>query len=79
MKTKSMTNAEIERKYPDEWILLVEPDVDEDGEVLSGIVVIHSKNRDKVYAKLVELKPKDSALLFTGKSIPGMEYVLAIG
>ncbi len=73
---KALTSAEIEAKYPNEWILLVHPALDKDLEVLSGVVVCHSKNRDDVYRKLADLKPDDSALMFTGRPAPGTTMIL---
>ena len=71
-----LTSAEIESRYPDEWILVVDPTLDAELEVVSGTVVCHSKDRDEVYQKLAELKPKDSAMLFTGGWPPGTAVVL---
>ena len=38
-----------------------------EGRVLQGTVVAHSKDRDEVYRKDIELRLKTSATLFTGK------------
>jgi hypothetical protein len=76
MNDPTLTHAEIEANYPAEWILLVDPILDDDEEVIGGTVVFHSKSRDEVYRKLVELKPSDSALMFTGRLPPGHEIVL---
>lgn len=45
-----MTYSEIKKNYPDEWVLIDEPEVDEALEVRSGIVVAHNSRRDPVYA-----------------------------
>ena len=36
-------------------------------EVHSGVVRYHSKDRDEVYRKAVELRPKQFAVLYTGE------------
>ena len=59
--------ADIETRYDSEWILVEDPEVNEQFEVLRGKVVIHSKNRDEVYRKAADLKLKSTAFLYTGK------------
>lgn len=61
-----MTLAEIEEKFEGEWILLEDPYLDERKQVAGGKLLCHSKNRDEVYRKAMELRPKHSAFLYTG-------------
>ena len=61
-----MTVAEIEKRFDNEWILVEDPVLDEDKQVVGGRVLCHSKNRDEVYQKAVELRLKHSAFLHTG-------------
>ena len=60
-----LTIAEIEAKYPSEWILVEDPTTNDALEVQSGRVLWHSADRDEVYRKALELRPKDSAILCT--------------
>jgi hypothetical protein len=62
-----LTIAEIESSFPSEWILVEDPRTDPAHQVLSGKVLWHSKDRDEVYRKAVELRPKRFAMLYTGK------------
>lgn len=64
---KAMTIDEIEATFESEWILVEDPQTDEHLEVLSGKVLHHSSNRDEVYRKAVELRPKRFAMLYTGE------------
>lgn len=64
-----MTITEIEEQFDSEWILVAEPATDESLKVLSGEVLWHSKDRDEVYRKVLELRPKHFAVVYTG-SIP---------
>jgi hypothetical protein len=64
-----LTVAEMESRYVSEWLLVEEPQTDESLEVHSGKVRFHSKDRDEVYRKAIELRPKRFAVLYTG-SIP---------
>ena len=65
--SETISFAEIRRKFDSEWILLKDPETEEGLQVKSGKVLWHSKDRDEVYRKARELKPKHSALLYTGK------------
>jgi hypothetical protein len=67
---KEMTIEEIESQFDSEWVLVEDPQTNEALEVLSGKVIHHSKDRDEVYRKAVALRPKRSAILYTGE-IPG--------
>jgi hypothetical protein len=62
-----LTLAEIEQLYPSEWILIEDPQTNESLQVEAGRVCFHSKDRDEVYRKLVELRPKHFAVHFSGE------------
>lgn len=61
-----LTIQEIESSFEAEWVLLDEPQANEAHEIQGGRVVSHSKDRDEVYRKAIELRPKRFAMLFTG-------------
>ena len=63
---EAITIAEIQSRFQSEWVLLEDPQADESLEVKSGKVLYHSKDRDEVYRKAIELHPKRFAMLFTG-------------
>jgi hypothetical protein len=65
--SKEMTIEEIESQFDSEWVLIEDPKTDEDLKVLGGKVLHHSKDRDEVYRKAVSLRPKRSALIYTGE------------
>ena len=62
-----LTITQIEAQFASEWILVVDPQTNDALEVQSGKVCWHSKDRDEVYRKAVELRPKRFAVLYTGK------------
>ena len=62
-----LTIEEIEERFKDEWVLLGEHESDEFLRPIRGKVLCHSKDRDEVYAKGIELKPPHSATLYLGK------------
>lgn len=62
-----LTVAEIESRFASEWVLVEDPHTNEALEVQSGTVRYHSKDRDAVYRKAVELRPSRFAVLYTGR------------
>ena len=62
-----LTIAEIESRFVEEWVLVEEPQTNEALAVQSGRVICHSKDRDEVYRKAVELRPRRFAVLYTGR------------
>jgi hypothetical protein len=71
-----LTMAEIRSQFQSEWILVEDPQTDEALEVQAGRVRWHSKDRDEVYRKAVELRPRRFAMIFTGKMPEGTAIVL---
>ena len=70
--------AEIEARFPSEWVLLEDPVTNEVQQVLAGKVRYHSKDRDEVYDKAVELKLKRMAVRYTGDFPEDEEFVLCL-
>ena len=68
MMNEPMSVAEIHAKFESEWVLLEDPETTEGLEVTRGRgrVLWHGKDRDEVYRKALELRPKHSAILYTG-------------
>ena len=73
---KIFTAAQIEAQFEAEWVLVEDPETNDALEVQSGRVRWHSKDRDEVYRKAVELRPKRFAMLYTGKMPEGTAIVL---
>lgn len=71
-----LTVAEIEQRYPSEWVLLADPEVDDHAGLVRGKVVAHSKDREEVHRKDLELRLKRAAHLFTGPIPDDMVVVL---
>jgi hypothetical protein len=71
-----LTIAEIQSQYDSEWVLLEDPVTDDAFEVQKGKVICHSKDRDEVYRRAVELRPKRFAVLYTGKMPANTAIVL---
>lgn len=71
-----LTAAEIGARFESEWVLVEEPETDEGLIVRRGRVRWHSKDRDEVYRKAVELRPGRFAILYTGRIPEGSAVVL---
>lgn len=64
---KVMTMAEINERFPSEWVLLSDPQTDENLEIVNGTVICHSKDEEEVHRKAMELPiPRDIAVFYTG-------------
>jgi hypothetical protein len=53
-----LTYAELESRFPGEWVLVGDPELDEVGRVLSGIVVSHDADPDEMYRKSYTVDPE---------------------
>jgi len=70
-----MALDQIRKKYPDEWVLLIEPETDKVLHIRSGIVAAHSPKRKDIYDKL-QLYKERRAVYFTGEI--GKDKVFAL-
>ena len=61
-----LTWEEMKIKYPEEWLLITDFELDESGRIISGNVDRHSSEKDDVYRFPSLSKP--SAFRFTGES-----------
>lgn len=55
-----LTIEELRERYDGEWVLVVDPETDEMHEVLSGVVAVHSHDRDEMYDGMLKLSPRPS-------------------
>ena len=76
-----LTMAEIEAKYPNEWVLINKPTKDrQTGRTSGGIVVLHSSDRadfDRRFEQSLE-SVGDCAILYTGKPNPDEVWLLNV-
>ena len=59
--------SEIKERFDSEWVLIGDPETDDDLNIKQGVVLWHSKDRDEVYRKAREIHPNHSAILYTGE------------
>ena len=72
----SLSYDEIQARFESEWVLIEDPITTDSLEFVRGNVLWHSKDRDEVYRKAIKLKPRHSAILFTGKLPEGTAVIL---
>ncbi len=72
----AMTVAQMETQFDSEWVLIGDPKTNDALEVQSCQVLWHSQDRDEVYRKAVELRPRRFAMLYTGKMPEGTAIIL---
>jgi hypothetical protein len=68
--------SEIESKFGSEWVLIQDPQLNDAKEVQAGRVICHSKDRDEVDQKAIELKPRWFTVVFTGPPAHDLEFIL---
>ena len=68
--------SEIKERFDSEWVLIGDPETDDDLNVKQGVVLWHSKDRDEVYRKAREIHRNHSAILYTGKLPDDVAVVL---
>lgn len=71
-----LTVSEIESRFLAEWVLVEDPETNAALEVQRGRVRFHSKDRDEIYRKVVELRPRRFAVLYTGQIAKDAAVVL---
>lgn len=67
---------EINRRFEGQWVLLEDPEIAEDEEVLSGTLLFYSPDRDALGERALQLRPRHSAIFFVGEPDPNLIYVL---
>ena len=62
-----LTLNEMIEKYPDQWLFIVDPEINRDtSELISGIVTARSDLRDDIYSELRSLKG-GAVIRYTGE------------
>jgi hypothetical protein len=61
-----MTWEDMQKQFPDEWLLIVDFDLDSSGHLVAGIVERHAKEKDLVYCLPARHQP--TAFRYTGES-----------
>jgi hypothetical protein len=76
MTGERMTIQEIESTYPQEYVLLDDPETDQHQEILSGRLIWHTKDDDEIWRKAHELQSRHIAVFYVGGPDEDVAYVL---
>ena len=57
---------EIKNAFKDQWVLVQVDEVDASFNILEGEVLAHSKDKEEVYKKLLQIRPKEFSVEYTG-------------
>ena len=71
-----LTIDEIKTRFAPDWVLIGEPQTDENQRLLAGKVLFHSRDRDEVYRKAIELRPGHFAFRYLGELPDDVAFVL---
>jgi len=67
---------EIAKRFKDEWVLVDVKEVDEDFNLREGDVIAHAKDKEEIYRRLMELRPRNFSIEYTGKIPEDLAVVL---
>lgn len=75
-----LTIEEIDQQYPNEWVLIGDPQTNESLKVLGGKVLFHSKSREEIYRQSAcEKRGSTLAFYYTGKvGKNGTKYAMSL-
>lgn len=71
-----LTMPEIKQLYPSEWVLIEELETDKELNIKSGKVTYHSDNKQEVWLKARERKPKYFSVMYTGEIPKNINFLL---
>ncbi|HHT9119298.1 MAG TPA: hypothetical protein ACFYD3_01990 [Candidatus Hypogeohydataceae bacterium YC41] len=67
---------EIMESFKDEWVLIDVKEVDGDFNPKEGEVIAHSRDKEEIYSKLLEIRPKRFSIEYTGEILEDFALVL---
>ena len=74
--------AEIRQSYPNQWVLVIEPTLDDNLNLIDGKVVYHTCDKEDLYNHLYLTGESNSALEYTGDdnhTNPVVKPILLVG
>lgn len=77
MDYELMTREEMARRYPEEWVLVLDPEPDDDQPFERGKVIFHSPHRQEITPHATTLpKPARISVFFLGDPTRGLPVLL---
>lgn len=69
---------DIKKSYKDQWVLIEVEKVDKSFNIVEGEVLAHSKDKDEVYQKLLQIRPREFSIEYTGEVPEDLAIVMVI-
>ena len=69
--------ADIKKSYKNQWVLIEVDKVDDSFNLLEGEVLTHSKDKNEIYQKLLQIRPKEFSIEYTGEVPEDLAVVMA--
>ncbi len=63
---KILSLQEIRENYPNQWVLVINPELDDNFEIIRGEVVANCTTKEELYQKLHLRQGQSSAIEYTG-------------
>ena len=67
---------DIKTKFQNQWVLVGVKQVDENLNLIDGDVIAYSKDKNEVYQKLLEIRPPEFSIEYTGDVPEDLAVVL---
>lgn len=61
MEQEFLSEAQIEERYPGEWVLVKQAEFDEQWHVVRGVVAVHSVDREDIDEAQAQLAPDEDS------------------
>jgi hypothetical protein len=74
--TELLTWSEITSKFNAEWVLVEDPEVDDDLQLVRGRVVFHSRDRKALDDAMLSHQIRSAAILFIGEPPRDRAFIL---
>ena len=75
MTNERLTLQEMEDRYPDEWLFIVDCEISENTELISGVVAVHSESEADIHKASMCYKG-GAAIHYTGGLRDDVGYLL---
>ena len=74
IEKERMTIDQMYEKFPDQWLFVVDPEISENTELLSGVVDLVTDSREEIM-KASDIYDGDAAIWYTGDIPEGIVFI----
>jgi hypothetical protein len=73
---ETLTWEQITQKFPGEWLLIVEAELDEQMGIIQGQVLAHSPSQNDIYNALPLRQGRDASIEYVGEVPADLAFIL---